>query len=201
MSEDRSQAVARALLQYLVVDLRAQAGAVFSVAENTPPFRVAQTERFDQRGDNLTQAAWMYKRATLLRGKPVRTGPCVVMPLFRGEPVLKALLFLEGLPPEQEALTEEQRGSLAKLARLVGSGPGPGFDGWLLAETKDPHRAPIEAALAASRGVVAEAARLLGRPARTLWDQIRRLDIDPRTFKPAGPLARRPQNQGAKRTQ
>jgi hypothetical protein len=198
MTDDR--AVARALLQYVVVDLRAQAGAVFSVSENTPPFRVAQTERFDQRGDNLTQAAWMYKRAVLLRGKSIRTGQCVVMPLFRGEPVLKALLFLDGLPHD-EALSEEQGGSLAKLARLVGSGPGPGYDGWLLADTKDPQRAQIEAALAASRGVVAQAARLLGRPARTLWDQIRRMDIDPRTFKPAGPAARKAQNQGAKRNQ
>jgi regulatory Fis family protein len=194
MADDRSQILARALLHYLVVDLGAQAGAVFSVSENGPPFRVAQTERIDQRGDNLTQAAWMYKRSILLRGKAVRSGPCVVLPLFRGEPVLKALLFLEGLAHEQEAFSEEQRASLAKLARVVGSGPGPGFDGWLLADTKDPHRAQIEAALAASRGVVAQAARLLGRPSRTLWDQIRRLAIDPRVFRPA-------QNQGAKRSQ
>jgi hypothetical protein len=187
MADDRSQMLARALLQYLVVDLGAQAGAVFSVSENGPPFRVAQTERVDQRSDNLTQAAWLYKRAVLLRGKAVRSGQCVILPLFRGEPVLKALLFLEGLAHDPEALGEEQRAGLAKLARLVGSGPGPGFDGWLLADTTDPQRAPIEAALAASRGVVAQAARLLGRPSRTLWDQIRRLEIDPRTFKPAGP--------------
>jgi len=184
MPDNRAQALSRALLQYLVVDLRAQAGAVFSVSQNTPPFRVAQTERFDQRGDNLTQAAWMYRRALLLRGKPVRSGQCLVLPLFRGEPVLRALLFLEGAPQEHE-FTDEQRGNLATLAGLVESGPGPGFDGWLLADTRNPQRAQIEAALAASRGVVAQAARLLGRPSRTLWDQIRRLDIDPRTFKRA----------------
>jgi hypothetical protein len=153
------------------------------VSQNAPPFRVAQTELFDQRGDNLTQAAWMYKRALLLRGKPVRSGQCLVLPLFRGEPVLRGLLFLEGTPQEQEGFTEEQRGHLATLAGLVESGPGPGFDGWLLADTRNPQRAQIEAALAASRGVVAQAARLLGRPSRTLWDQIRRLNIDPRPFK------------------
>ncbi len=184
MSDNRSQALSRALLQYLVVDLKAQAGAVFSVSENTQPFRVAQTERFDQRGDNLTQAAWMYKRAQLLRGKPVRMGHCVVMPLFRGEPVLRVLLFLEGVQ-EQQSFSDEQRVNLATLARLAEDGPEPGFDGWLIAPTKDPQRAQIEAALAASRGVVAQAARLLGRPRRTLWDQIRRLDIDPRAYKPA----------------
>ena len=184
MADDRPQVLARALLHYLVADFRAQSGAVFSVSENSPPFRVAQTERFDQRGDNLTQATWMYRRAALLRGKTVRTGQCAVMPLFRGEPVLKGLLFLDGLAAEPEALGEEQRHNLATLARLVGSGPAPALDGWLLGETKDPQRAPIEAALTASQGVVAQAARLLGRPARTLWDQIRRMDIDPRTFKP-----------------
>jgi transcriptional regulator with GAF, ATPase, and Fis domain len=174
MTDNRQQALSRALLQYLVVDLKAQAGAVFSVSENTPPFRVAQTESFDQRGDNLTQAAWMYKR-----------GQCVVMPLFRGEPVLRVLLFLEGVPQEQQTFSDEQRLNLATLARLVEDGPAPGFDGWLIGQTKDPLRAQIESALAASRGVVAQAARLLGRPRRTLWDQIRRLDIDPRRYKPA----------------
>jgi Bacterial regulatory protein, Fis family len=182
MPDSRGQQLTRALLQYVVVDLRAQAGAVFSVSQNAPPFRVAQTERFDQRGDNLTQAAWMYRRAQLLRGKPVRSGQCLVLPLFRGEPALRALLFLDGAP-EHEAFSEEQRGNLATLAGLVETGPVPGFDGWLLNDTRDPQQAQIESALAASRGVVAQAARLLGRPSRTLWDQIRRLEIDPRAFK------------------
>jgi len=181
---DRVQAKARALLQYIVADLQARSGAAFRVSRNAPPFRVAQTERFDQRGDNLAQAAWMYRRGVLLRGKPVRTGQSTLLPLFRGEPVLKALLFLDGVGERAEGFSEEQRGHMAALAGLIAEGPGSGLEGWLLTETLDPHRAEIAAALAAAQGVVARAARLLSRPPRTLWDQIRRLDIDPRAFKP-----------------
>ncbi len=183
--EERSLGVTRALLRFVVVDLQAEAGAIFRVVEHAPPFRVAQTERFDQRGDNLTQSAWMHKRVTLLKGEVVRTGQCLVMPLFRGEPVLKALLFLAGVPESSGARLEEQRANLDRLARLIEADPVPSLEGWLLVHSEDPEKARIEAALSASRGVVAHAARLLGRPQRTLWDQIRRLGIDPRAFRPS----------------
>lgn len=175
---DHGRAIARALLRYVVVDLRAYSGALFAVSGDASPYRITQTELSDQGGDNAARSAWLYRRSVLLQGRTVRMSGFSVWPIFHG-PTLLALLCLEdGVDPGPA-----QREHLATLGRLVAEGPPVTTQGWLVTEVANPHAAQIEAALAANDGVVTRAARMLGRPPRTLWDQIRRFSIDPKAYR------------------
>ncbi|TCJ11537.1 sigma-54-dependent Fis family transcriptional regulator [Parasulfuritortus cantonensis] len=88
--------------------------------------------------------------------------------------VERALLSCRGERIEVDDLPERVRGETGAAPVNVAAGPGAeGLDAWL----EESERRAIVAALAASAGVQAHAARWLGISERSLWHRIKKLDI------------------------
>jgi hypothetical protein len=183
MRHTRARRVALGLLRYIAADLQAEDAAFFAVSKESPPFRLAQTEMADQALDNAAHWAWQYARATLARLLPVKVNGYAVWPLHSGTDLI-GLLCLAGnaiLPADD--VSGPRRIRLEVLAGLIAEAPPVVSEGWPLAASRNGKALEIREALMACNGVVAHAARMLGRSQRTLWDQCKRFDIRPKTFR------------------
>jgi DNA-binding NtrC family response regulator len=88
--------------------------------------------------------------------------------------VERALLSCRGNRIELADLPERIHGGMPLVEGPAGAGPGnEGLDSWL----EERERRAIIAALEASQGVQAQAARRLGITERSLWHRIKKLDI------------------------
>lgn len=193
---ERVQLETETLLRHVVLKLRADSAALLRPRDEAPPLLVARTELWPHDGFDQVAAVWRYSQRALLGGEPVRRGALCILPLFaRHSAKLEALLACSGLPSEAPA--KDQHTTLFDLLVqevTLGVAPEPKWDD-LKAEIADALppgarnqieaalRGKIEETLTYTRGNVARAARRLGVPLRTLWNHIRRLEIDTARFR------------------